>query len=152
VLPGNTGAREGERESNSKGDWRKSGGTGRKSRKRSIFGERRQPGILSLCRRCHRSRTQLSTASFCIARENTISDVFSVLSEAADCSRILECVQRQFPGADIIFTGGVIYHLALSDVLANLPRMRTFTCSSGSLNLTIRAPPWARPTMPLLLP
>jgi ubiquinone/menaquinone biosynthesis C-methylase UbiE len=40
-------------------------------------------------------------------------------SEAADCSRILECVQRQFPGAEIVLTGGVVYHLALSDVLAN---------------------------------
>ena len=40
-------------------------------------------------------------------------------SEAADSSRILGCVQRRFPGADIIITGGVIYHLALSDLLAN---------------------------------
>lgn len=40
-------------------------------------------------------------------------------SEAADSSRILNCVQRRFPGADIVLTGGVIYHLALSDLLAN---------------------------------
>jgi hypothetical protein len=40
-------------------------------------------------------------------------------SEAADSSRILGCVQRRFPGADIVLTGGVIYHLALSEVLAN---------------------------------
>jgi SAM-dependent methyltransferase len=40
-------------------------------------------------------------------------------SEAADSSRILDCVKRHFPGADIILTGGVIYHLALSDLLAN---------------------------------
>jgi SAM-dependent methyltransferase len=48
-------------------------------------------------------------------------------SEAADCSRILECVQRQFPGADIIFTGGVIYHLELSDVLANFAENEDFS-------------------------
>jgi ubiquinone/menaquinone biosynthesis C-methylase UbiE len=40
-------------------------------------------------------------------------------SEAADSSRILDCVRRRFPGADILLTGGVIYHLALSDILAN---------------------------------
>jgi SAM-dependent methyltransferase len=40
-------------------------------------------------------------------------------SEAADSSRILECVRRRFPGADIMLTGGVVYHLALSDILAN---------------------------------
>ena len=40
-------------------------------------------------------------------------------SEAADSSRILRCVRRRFPNAEIILTGGVIYHLALSDVLAN---------------------------------
>jgi SAM-dependent methyltransferase len=40
-------------------------------------------------------------------------------SEAADSSRILGCVRRRFPSADIVLTGGVIYHLALSDVLAN---------------------------------
>ena len=40
-------------------------------------------------------------------------------SEAADSGRILECVKRRFATADIILTGGVIYHLALSDLLAN---------------------------------
>ena len=40
-------------------------------------------------------------------------------SEAADSNRILRCVRRRFPNAEIILTGGVIYHLALSDVLAN---------------------------------
>lgn len=40
-------------------------------------------------------------------------------SEAADSSRILECVKSRFPAAAIILTGGVIYHLALSDILAN---------------------------------
>jgi len=40
-------------------------------------------------------------------------------SEAADSSRILECVKCRFPGVKIVLTGGVVYHLALSDVLAN---------------------------------
>lgn len=40
-------------------------------------------------------------------------------SEAADSSRILECMCRRFPGVSIVLTGGVIYHLALSDLLAN---------------------------------
>jgi SAM-dependent methyltransferase len=47
-------------------------------------------------------------------------------SEAADSSRILGCVRRRFPGADIILTGGVIYHLALSDVLANFAENEDF--------------------------
>jgi SAM-dependent methyltransferase len=73
-------------------------------------------------------------------------------SEAADCSRILECVQRQFPGADIIFTGGVIYHLELSDVLANFAENEDFHLLERLLELDDIAPPCARPTMPLLLP
>lgn len=41
-------------------------------------------------------------------------------SEAADSSNILPAVRKHFPGAEIILTGGAIYHLALNDVLANL--------------------------------
>jgi SAM-dependent methyltransferase len=40
-------------------------------------------------------------------------------SEAADSSRILECVKARFPSAEIVLTGGAIYHLALSDILAH---------------------------------
>jgi SAM-dependent methyltransferase len=40
-------------------------------------------------------------------------------SEAADSDRILPSVRRCFPNAEITLTGGVVYHLALSDVLAN---------------------------------
>ncbi|MDY7024461.1 MAG: methyltransferase domain-containing protein, partial [Cyanobacteriota bacterium] len=40
-------------------------------------------------------------------------------SEAADSERILECVLKYFPDAEITLTGGVIYHLALSDILHN---------------------------------
>ncbi|ATE64798.1 class I SAM-dependent methyltransferase [Rhizorhabdus dicambivorans] len=40
-------------------------------------------------------------------------------SEAADSARILPSLKRVFPGAQILLTGGVVYHLALSDVLTN---------------------------------
>lgn len=40
-------------------------------------------------------------------------------SEAADSERIIECVKKFFPNAEIVLTGGVIYHLALSDILHN---------------------------------
>jgi hypothetical protein len=41
-------------------------------------------------------------------------------TECADSGRILPALQLIFPDAEIIPTGGVIYHLALSDVLANI--------------------------------
>lgn len=41
-------------------------------------------------------------------------------SEAADSGRILEVLPRHFPGAKVILTGGVVYHLALTNVLRNL--------------------------------
>jgi len=40
-------------------------------------------------------------------------------SEAADSGRILAAVAEVFPQARVIPTGGIIYHLALNDVLAN---------------------------------
>jgi ubiquinone/menaquinone biosynthesis C-methylase UbiE len=40
-------------------------------------------------------------------------------SEAAESSRILDLVRQRFPGCEIILTGGVVYHLALSNLLAN---------------------------------
>lgn len=40
-------------------------------------------------------------------------------SEAADSERILPAVAEVFPGAHVQATGGVVYHLALNDVLAN---------------------------------
>lgn len=40
-------------------------------------------------------------------------------TEAADSENILPALNSVFPNADIIITGGVIYHLALMDVLAN---------------------------------
>jgi len=40
-------------------------------------------------------------------------------SEAADSDRIIPAIMREFPSAEIIKTGGVIYHLALMDAIAN---------------------------------
>ncbi len=40
-------------------------------------------------------------------------------TEAADSGAILAAVRRWFPDATVIATGGLIYHLALNDVLAN---------------------------------
>jgi SAM-dependent methyltransferase len=40
-------------------------------------------------------------------------------SEAADSERIMSAVRKYFPNAEITITGGVIYHLALSDALNN---------------------------------
>jgi SAM-dependent methyltransferase len=40
-------------------------------------------------------------------------------TEAADSERILPAVRKYFPGARVVLTGGVIYHSALNDVLAN---------------------------------
>jgi hypothetical protein len=43
-------------------------------------------------------------------------------TEAADSERILPCLKSTFPHANIMLTGGCIYHLALNDVLANITR------------------------------
>jgi SAM-dependent methyltransferase len=40
-------------------------------------------------------------------------------SEAADSERILDSVKKYFPSAEITFTGGVVYHLALNRILHN---------------------------------
>ena len=40
-------------------------------------------------------------------------------SEAADSENILPVLRQEFPDAQIILTGGVVYHLALNDVIAN---------------------------------
>ena len=41
-------------------------------------------------------------------------------TEAADSERILDAVRAWFPDAEVILTGGCIYHLPLNDVLANM--------------------------------
>jgi SAM-dependent methyltransferase len=40
-------------------------------------------------------------------------------TEAADSENIIPAVRQYFPAAEITFTGGVIYHVALNDVIAN---------------------------------
>jgi len=45
-------------------------------------------------------------------------------SEAVDSERILECVKRYFPNAEITLSGGVVYHLALCDILHNFDESR----------------------------
>ena len=40
-------------------------------------------------------------------------------SEAADSANILPGIKEIFPLANVILTGGIVYHLALNDVLAN---------------------------------
>jgi SAM-dependent methyltransferase len=41
-------------------------------------------------------------------------------SECRDSGRILPCLKKYFPDADVVLTGGGIYHLALNDVLHNI--------------------------------
>ncbi len=40
-------------------------------------------------------------------------------SEAADSERIIDSIKKYFPKAEITLTGGVVYHLACSDILHN---------------------------------
>ena len=40
-------------------------------------------------------------------------------TEAADSSNIIPSLENHFPNAEIKYTGGCIYHLALNDVLEN---------------------------------
>jgi ubiquinone/menaquinone biosynthesis C-methylase UbiE len=41
-------------------------------------------------------------------------------SECADSERIVASLRKHFPGVEVIFKGGGIYHLGLNDVLCNL--------------------------------
>ena len=56
-------------------------------------------------------------------------------SEAADSDRILPMIHRHFPDAEIVLTGGAIYHLTLSDVLANVDEERDRTLLTWLLRL-----------------
>lgn len=40
-------------------------------------------------------------------------------SEAAESDKIIESIKKYFPNVDITYTGGVIYHLALKDIIHN---------------------------------
>lgn len=59
-----------------------------------------------------------------ISRPDPDSLMRSDPSEAADSENILPAICRIFPDATIRKTGGIIYHLALNDVLANLDEER----------------------------
>ncbi len=57
-----------------------------------------------------------------IARPTITQMLASDPTEAADSGRILASLRRHFPEAEVRATGGVIYHLALSDSVANFER------------------------------
>ena len=59
------------------------------------------------------------TLSRHVARPTVESMIALDPSEAADSDNILPALKRVFPRASVTLTGGVIYHLALNDVLAN---------------------------------
>lgn len=48
-------------------------------------------------------------------------------SEAADSGRILDSIRSHFPAVEIIATGGIVYHMALSDILHNFDEERDRT-------------------------
>jgi SAM-dependent methyltransferase len=60
-----------------------------------------------------------SVLSTNISRPNMENLIQMDPSEAADSDRIINAIHKYFPNAEIKFTGGVIYHLALSDMLHN---------------------------------
>lgn len=55
-----------------------------------------------------------------IERPNIDEFIASDPTECADSGRIVSSLHKHFPDADIIETGGAIYHLALNEVLANI--------------------------------
>jgi SAM-dependent methyltransferase len=54
-----------------------------------------------------------------IRRPNLLAMRLTDPSEAAQSGQILESILRHFPNAEIIPTGGAVYHLALSEVIHN---------------------------------
>jgi SAM-dependent methyltransferase len=56
-------------------------------------------------------------------------------SEAADSEAIIPALLRHFPTADIIHTGGVVYMLALNDILANMDEKRDASLLEALLDL-----------------
>jgi SAM-dependent methyltransferase len=59
-----------------------------------------------------------------VTRPSVAGMIASDPSEAADSANILPALKRIFPDARIIPTGGVIYNLALKDVIANFDDVR----------------------------
>ncbi|MEO0564876.1 MAG: hypothetical protein AAF125_22405, partial [Chloroflexota bacterium] len=54
-----------------------------------------------------------------VRRPNMDTMIATDPSEAADSDNILGAVRQFFPDADIMLTGGVVYNLALADILNN---------------------------------
>lgn len=54
-----------------------------------------------------------------LERPNIQNMILNDPSEAPDSERIIQSVKKYFPNAEITLTGGVIYHLALNDILQN---------------------------------
>ncbi len=54
-------------------------------------------------------------------------------SEAADSERIIESVRKYFPDAEITLTGGLVYHMTLSQILHNFDEEDE--CDAALLNL-----------------
>lgn len=71
----------------------------------------------------------------CLTRPSVESLMAVDPTEAADSDNILPALQRVFPNAEVILTGGVIYHLALNDVLANFDDAEDATLLSSLLLL-----------------
>jgi hypothetical protein len=69
-----------------------------------------------------RNRTQ--QVSYRRTRATVAAMMASDPTECADSSAILPAVRRTFPDVTVIPTGGVVYMLALADILANLDEVK----------------------------
>jgi ubiquinone/menaquinone biosynthesis C-methylase UbiE len=58
-----------------------------------------------------------------VDRPSKLGMIYEDPSEAADSSRIISALQNYFPSVSILKTGGVVYHLALNDMLANFDEL-----------------------------
>lgn len=67
-------------------------------------------------------RCQLHPAD--VQRPSVDTVIMEDPSEAADSDRILDAIRNYFPDAEIINTGGVIYHMTLNDILQNFDEQR----------------------------
>lgn len=65
----------------------------------------------------HRSGESLPVRA---KKPNRVRLILKDPTECADSSRIIPCLRKWFPDAEIKLTGGAIYHLALNDVLHNI--------------------------------
>lgn len=59
-----------------------------------------------------------------VSRTNRLALYLDDPTECADSGRILGSIEKWFPAAEVIPTGGVVYNLALMDVIHNLDEVR----------------------------